>query len=116
MKVPRIFVDLQKVFDTIDHNILMGKLKHYSIRGVAYSCFESYLKGRKQYVSTNGFSSKDLLISHGVPQGSFLRPILFLRYINDLHTVIKFCKVHHFADDTNLPVISNSIKKLNCQF
>ena len=43
-----IFVDLQKAFDTVDHNNLMGKLKHYGIRGVAYSWFESDLKGRKQ--------------------------------------------------------------------
>ena len=106
-----IFVDLQKAFDTVDHNILMGKLKQYSIRGVAYSWFESYLKGRKQPVSINRFHSKDLPISYGVPQGSVLET--FLLYINDLHTAIKFCKVHHFADDTNLLNISKSIKKLN---
>ena len=108
-----IFVDMQKAFDTDGHNILMHKLKHYGIRGVAYSWFESYLKGRKQYVSINGFNSKDFPFSHGVPQGSVLGPLLFLIYINDLHTPIKFFKVHHFADDTNLLHTSKSIKILN---
>ena len=91
----------------------MGKLKYYGIRGAAYSWFGSYLKGRKQHVSINGFNSKDLPISYDVPQGSVLIPLLFLLYINDLHTAIKFCKVHHFADDTNLQHIDKSIKKLN---
>ena len=103
---------MQKAFDTVDHDILMGKLKYYGIRGVAYSWFESYLKGRKQYVPINGFNSKDLPISYGVPQGSVLGPLLFL-YINDLHNAIKFSKFHHFADDTNLLHISKSIKQLN---
>ena len=58
-----IFVDLQKAFDTVDFNILLGKLKHYSIRGVAYGWFESDLKYSKQYVSINGYNSKHLSIN-----------------------------------------------------
>ena len=108
-----IFVDVQKAFDTVDYNILLGKLKHYGIRRVAYSWFEPYVKDRKQYVSINGCNSKNLLISLGVPQGSVLGPLLFLIYINDLSTTIKHYKVHHFADDTNRLHINDSIKKLN---
>ena len=46
-----------------------------------------------------------------MPQGSVLEPLLFLPYINDLHVAIKHCKVHHFADDTNL--LNKSPKRLN---
>ena len=68
---------------------------------------------RNQYVSINGFDSGLTSINCGVPQGSVLGPLLFLLYINDLNQAIKFCKVHHFADDTNLLCLSNSVKKLN---
>ena len=47
------------------------------------------------------------------PQESVLGPLLFLLYINDLSQTIKFGKVHHFADDTNLLCLSSSIKKLS---
>ena len=91
----------------------MGKLEHCGIRGAAYSSFQSYLKDRKQYVSINGYNSKHLSISLGVLQDSVLGPLLFLTYVNDLNTAIKHCKVHHFAHDTNLLHIKDSIKKLN---
>ena len=53
------------------------------------------------------------MFQYGVSQGSVLRPILFLIYINDLNHAIKYSKVHHFADDTNLLYFNSSIKKLN---
>ena len=73
-----IFIDFQKAFDTVDHNILVKKLDHYGIRGVSNSWFKSYLNNRKQYVSINGFNSELNDIKCGVPQGSVLGPLLFL--------------------------------------
>ena len=68
---------------------------------------------RNQYVSINGYESGLAALNCGVPQGSVLGPLLFLQYINDLDQAIKFCRVHHFADDTNFFCLSKSIKKLN---
>ncbi|XP_057310678.1 uncharacterized protein LOC130648640 [Hydractinia symbiolongicarpus] len=107
-----VFIDLQKAFDTVDHEILLKKLFHYGIRGTPLSLFKSYLTGRQQFVSINGNISTSNLIRHGVPQGSVLGPLLFLIYINDLHCSINFSLVHHFADDTNLLNFSKSLKQL----
>ena len=107
-----VFVDLQKAFDTVDHSILLAKLHHYGIRGKAHSLFKSYLTGRKQFVSVSGSNSAELLMKHGVPQGSVLGPLLFLIYINDLNFAINGSIVHHFADDTNLLCIADSLELL----
>ena len=106
-----VFVDFQKAFDTVNHDILINKLDHYGVRGIENNWFRSYLTGRTQFVSILGFDSNTKPVSHGVPQGSVLGPLLFLLYINDLHTALS-SKVFHFADDTNLLNISNSAKKL----
>ena len=110
-----VFVDLQKAFDTVNHEILLQKLNHYGIRGIVNDWFVSYLSDRTQYVSLLGYQSTVLHIRHGVPQGSVLGPLLFLIYLNDLHKAIKHSKVYHFADDTNLLNISDSPSKLQKQ-
>ena len=105
-----VFVDLEKAFDTVNHKILLKKLEHYGIRNVANTWFESYLSNRKQFVSLDGNDSNFLEISCGVPQGSILGPLLFIIYINDIHQAIKYLKVHHFADDTNLLFSNKNVK------
>ena len=105
-----IFIDLQKAFDTVDHNILLKKLEYYGVGGLANNWFRSYLTNRQQFVSINGFNSKKLPMKYGVPQGSVLGPQLFLIYINDLNKAIIHSITHHFADDTNLLVVGKSLR------
>ena len=117
MFVCGVFVDLQKasntVSNTVDHNILLHKLSNYGIRDIANCWFSSYLSNRKQFVTINGFDSEIQSFQYGVPQGSVLGPLLFLIYINDLHNAIKFSQSFHFADDTCLLNIQNTISKIN---
>ena len=65
------------------------------------------------YLSINVRNYSLPAINSGIPQGSVLRPLLFLLYTNNLNQIITFWKVHHFADDTNVLCLGNSIKKLN---
>ena len=95
-----VFVDLEKAFDTVHHDILCEKLKFYGLRGNINKLIKSYLSDRKQFVSINGFDSDVKEVTCGVPQGSSLGPLLFLLYINDLRLCLSETSCGHFADDT----------------
>ena len=84
------FLDFQKAFDTVNHENLLAKLEHYGVRGVPLNWFKSYLEDYAQYTEVNNTSSQILPIKNGVPQGSALRPLLFLIYINDLRNVVQY--------------------------
>ena len=97
----------------MDHRILLEKLKHCGVRGVANDILHSYLSQRTQYIDIKGTESKPTLIKHGVPQGSVLGPLLFSIYINDLHKSIEHSTAIHFADDTTLLCQDKSLKEIN---
>lgn len=107
-----IFLDFSKAFDTVNHDILIKKLEHYGIRGVAKSWFTSYLNNRQQTVTINNTTSDPMAITCGIPQGSVLGPLLFLLYINDFHLCSSLFDFHLFADDANLFYSHNDITLL----
>ena len=90
----------------IDHDILLNKLHFYGIRGIAHKWFNSYLSHRKQYVKYREARSELMNVTCGVPQGSVLRPLLFIIYTNDLAKCINHSNAILFADDTTVYVIS----------
>ena len=107
-----IYLDLTKAFDTVNHEILMGKLEHYGIRGKAFDLLKSYLDNREQFTKLDNFKSKVNSISCGVPQGSVLGPLLFILFINDLPRCCPMGNVRIFADDTNIFFHGSSIQEL----
>jgi hypothetical protein len=104
-----LFLDLSKAFDSLQHDILLNKMKHYGIRGVALDWFNSYISNRIQYVSYQNVNSINGNIMCGVPQGSVLGPLLFLIYTNDLPNISNHGKFVLFADDTNVIYTSSNI-------
>ena len=87
----------------LDHEILFKKLWHYGIRGVAMTA-----------ICLFGAISSDLLeVNFGVPQGSILGPLLFHLHINNFHNSIRFSSSFHFADNTDLQNIKDTINDIS---
>ena len=104
-----IFIDLKKAFDTIDHTILLRKLRIYGIDENGIKFFESYLSNRRQRCCVNGELSETAKITCGVPQGGNLGPLLFLIYINDLPNCLDRASPKMF---TNISIAANSVTEL----
>ena len=103
-----IYLDLSKAFDTMDHTILVDKLKYYGVREINFKLFSSYLENRKQYTEIDNVKSSMSFITTGVPQGSILGPLLFIIYINDFAQTTKMYNFLIYADDTTLSSTLNT--------
>jgi len=98
-------LDMSAAFDTVDHDILTEHLSRtYGICSSALDWISSYLRGRRQVVMFDGGRSSVRKLSHGVPQGSVLGPLLFLLYTADLGGLASKLGLssHFYADDTQL--------------
>ena len=118
-------LDLSAAFDTIDHTILLDRLKVcYGISELALGWFQSYLSGRTHSVKVGNTLSHPAALQYRIPQGSVLGPILFSLYTNPISSIIhshSSINHHFYADDTQLYItltptnFSRSIQKLkNC--
>ena len=119
MMTGMILIDLQNVFDTIDHDVLLQKLYPIGFSKRPVNWFKSYLSNRFFKVNLENNSSQPASVSCGVPQGAILGPLLFLIYVNDMSQAVK-CDLFMYADDSCLVCQHKDIneigKQLNVDF
>ena len=97
-----LYIDFKKAFDTVNHKLLLEKLKDMQIKDNVLNWISSYLTNRSQCTHLGDNISKDMQVKKGVPQGSILGPLFFLCYINDITNICKSSKILLYADDTVL--------------
>ena len=103
-----VMLDLSSAFDTVDHDILLDRLNNeFGIKGRVLEWFTSYLCKLSQFILVNGGRSRLFDVSYGVPQGSFLAPLLFVLYVSKLFRIVEkhLPDAHAFADDSQLYVL-----------
>ena len=94
-----ILVDLQKAFDTLDHGVLLKKMKYFGFPASVIEWFESYLSNKTFLVCIGNVFSEAGTLKYGVPQGCILGPLLFLLYVNDLPESLSDAGFYLYAND-----------------
>ena len=106
--VSALFMDLSKAFDTINHDLMLAKLKASGFSTNALNLIHSYLKNRKQKAQINNKFSLERNVITGIPQGSIDGPLLSNFFINDLVFFIQCSVLSNYADNNNLFVIEKN--------
>lgn len=124
-----VMLDYSKAFDSLDHELLLAKLKYYGFSPNTLNWFKNYLSNRNQIVqivkNDTLIRSRPASIQSGVPQGSILGPLLFILYTADAQTCVQ-SKMHSYADDCQIylsfqpdeanyfiPILNSDLDSLN---
>lgn len=108
-----VFIDFSAAFDVIDHKLLIDKLCTYGFKRSAVNLIESYLTNRQQFVLFNGCQSDTKRLSHGIPQGSCLGPLMYSIFVNEISFVLEKAQIISYADDVTLHVSAKTSSELN---
>ena len=101
-QVDSVYLDFSKAFDSVNHSLLLSKLKNFGLSRIMLNWLGFYLIGRTSVVRLKGNLSDPFVVNSGVPQGSHLGPFLFLLFINDISSKLQFSRILIFADDIKL--------------
>ena len=112
-----VILDFSKAFDTVPHSRLLGKLRHYGIKGNLLRWIEEFLVGRTRSVLVDGIKSPEETVLSGDPQGTVLGPLMFLLCINDMPSQVhRGTRCRLFADDSLLcRVIDSTLDQVQLQ-
>lgn len=110
-----VLIDFSKAFDTVNHSILIEKLKSLKLPTFIHGWILNFLTDRKQSTKFNGELSLSSIITRSIVQGSGVGPSLFLIYIADLKTQGKDNRLIKFADDCTLLVPAGSSVSVECE-
>ena len=110
-----VFIHLSKAFDSIEHHTLLGKISRLGVSPAVHEWFWSYLADRSQYVRIGTTTSLTAPLTHGIPQGSVLSPLLFNIYTYSLSSIPESCSFKSYVDYSKeylsflLPILDHSL-------
>ena len=107
-----ILVDLQKAFYTLDHRVLLQKMKYFGFRASVIKWFESCFSSRKFLVCINNVFYEARTLKYGVPQGSILGPLFLPLYVNDLPQSLSDADSYVYADGACISYQHEDVKKI----
>ena len=107
-------MDLSKAFDSLNHELLIAKLKCYGLDQNAVEFFRSYLSNHYQCCKINNILGDGRKSTAGVPQGSILGLLFFSIFLNDIFFFLKDANIGNYADDNTLYAYNNSLETVIC--